>query len=396
MTSVSAPASARDLAGRVDADAMAVGVAAELLRECYPEYASDAGFVDALDRSVRDNIRTIVDLLAGRVDLLAAQPADALTFADLSAELGIPVSTLERAYFLGAREFWRQWFDYALQEEGPLEELIREPTLLLFEYIYRVLGTVVGQYDQTRSDMVRTREHLRRTVLAQIFEGRATEESPDELERALGYPVRATHVAVCLQVADRAEADRHAAGLAAAVGSKDVLVHQRAAKRFTVWLARREGYAEAERSALRSALEASDVHAAVSEPWPGVEGLRRTRDEIAMAAGVQHALRSERIVAYRDVRLDALLLADPENAKRFLKEELGALAGSDPRLKLIREALLVWLSTGSHVSAAATLGVHENTIRNRVRQAEDLLPGGVTLQRRTELQVALRLQRVLG
>jgi hypothetical protein len=395
--SFTASASARDLAGRVDADAMAAAVFEEILAECYPEFADDPGFVDSLERSVRDNIRTIVDMLAGRVELLAAGPADALSFADLSAELGIPVSTLERAYLLGAGTFWRQWFDRAREEpDAPLDELIREPTLLLFEYIYRVLGTVVRRYDQTRSDMVRTREHLRRNVLAQIFDGRASAEPPDELERALGYPVRATHVAVCLEVADRAVADAHAATLATAAGSADVLVHQRAAKRFTVWLARRNGWEERERAALRAALDAAGVRAVVSEPWPGVDGLRRTRDEVAMAAGVQHAQRADKVVAYRDVRLDALLLADPENAKRFLKEELGALAGSDPRLKLIREALLVWLQTGSHVAAAATLGVHENTVRNRVRQAEDLLPGGVTLQRRTELQVALRLQRVLG
>jgi hypothetical protein len=60
----------------------------------------------------------------------------------------------------------------------------------------------------------------------------------------------------------------------------------------------------------------------------------------------------------------------------------------------LRETLLTWLATGSHVSAAALLGVHENTIRNRVHQAEELL--GVALhQRRIELQVALRLERVL-
>lgn len=40
------------------------------------------------------------------------------------------------------------------------------------------------------------------------------------------------------------------------------------------------------------------------------------------------------------------------------------------------------------------LGVHENTIRNRIRQAEDLLATPL-VNRRTELQVALRLERVL-
>jgi DNA-binding PucR family transcriptional regulator len=100
------------------------------------------------------------------------------------------------------------------------------------------------------------------------------------------------------------------------------------------------------------------------------------------------------VLQYRDVRLEALLLADEDSARRFVAEELGPLAGPDARLARIRETLLVSLSTGSHVGAAALLGIHENTVRNRIRQAEELLPGAMT-GRRIEVQVALRLERVL-
>ena len=62
--------------------------------------------------------------------------------------------------------------------------------------------------------------------------------------------------------------------------------------------------------------------------------------------------------------------------------------------KRFHETVLTWLDAGSHVSAAAILGVHENTVRNRIRAAEELL-GAPLLGRRTELQVALRLERVL-
>jgi len=165
-------------------------------------------------------------------------------------------------------------------------------------------------------------------------------------------------------------------------------------------MGRRDGYVPSQLSALRCALQDGGGTAVLSEPWAGLGGLRRTYDEVVMALSVQRALRGHAdglgVVAYRDVRLDALLLADRDRARRFLQEELGELAGPDPRLCLIREALRVSLSTGSHVSAAALLGVHENTVRNRVRRAEELLPRGVTLQRRTELQVALRLTLALG
>jgi DNA-binding PucR family transcriptional regulator len=89
-----------------------------------------------------------------------------------------------------------------------------------------------------------------------------------------------------------------------------------------------------------------------------------------------------------------LLLSDILRAQQFVEAELGPLAKNDSVANRLRETLLAWLATGSVVSAAALLEVHENTIRNRLRQAEDML-GIVIHQRRTELQVALRIARVL-
>jgi DNA-binding PucR family transcriptional regulator len=172
---------------------------------------------------------------------------------------------------------------------------------------------------------------------------------------------------------------------------------QRAARRWVVWLGRSAPYGARELQGLSQALARSGLRVAGGEPWPGIDGLRRTHEEASMAASVQRALGPgvEAVLWYRDVRLEALLLADESRARRFVIEELGPLAGSDPRLARIRETLLVSLSTGTHVGAAALLGVHENTVRNRIRQAEEMLPGAMT-GRRTELQVALRLERVLG
>jgi DNA-binding PucR family transcriptional regulator len=95
-----------------------------------------------------------------------------------------------------------------------------------------------------------------------------------------------------------------------------------------------------------------------------------------------------------DVRLESMLLGDLDRAREFVDAELGRLTAADALAQRVRETLLAWLSTGSHVSAAATLGVHENTIRNRIRMAEELIAEPLQ-NRRTELLVALRLERVL-
>jgi DNA-binding PucR family transcriptional regulator len=244
--------------------------------------------------------------------------------------------------------------------------------------------------------MIRTREHLRRAVLTQLLDG--TEEGDRvELERALGYPLRSTHLAVIAEAADRAQLERHLATWQAAADASGTLLLQRAARRWVVWLGRSAPYRARELQGLSQALARSGLRVAGGEPWPGIDGLRRTHEEASMAASVQRALGPgvEAVLWYRDVRLEALLLADESRARRFVIEELGPLAGADPRLARIRETLLVSLSTGTHVGAAALLGVHENTVRNRIRQAEEMLPGAMT-GRRTELQVALRLERVLG
>jgi DNA-binding PucR family transcriptional regulator len=174
-------------------------------------------------------------------------------------------------------------------------------------------------------------------------------------------------------------------------------VLQHGAQSWILWLGFRNGFGNAQRSRLRRAVAETGFTVAAGEPCAGLAGLRRTREQALEAARVQRALGSEghRCLWAREVRLESLLLNDEQRARDFVAEELGQLASGDPQSARLRETLLAWLATGSHVSAAAMLGVHENTVRNRIRAAEDIL-GASLLPRRTELQVALRLGSVLS
>jgi len=51
-------------------------------------------------------------------------------------------------------------------------------------------------------------------------------------------------------------------------------------------------------------------------------------------------------------------------------------------------------SGNSHAGAAGILGVHKNTVRNRLRDVEEIL-GTPLSSRSAEVQVALRLDRIL-
>jgi DNA-binding PucR family transcriptional regulator len=94
------------------------------------------------------------------------------------------------------------------------------------------------------------------------------------------------------------------------------------------------------------------------------------------------------------VALEILLMRDPERARRFVRTELGPLADATPEAARLRETLEVSFRLGSHVSTAEHLQLHEHTVRNRLHRAEEHL-GRPLAERRTELQVALRLQRLL-
>jgi hypothetical protein len=390
---------ARDLAAVVDVDLAAEGVTEDIMADVWPSM-DDASFRAAVHRSVLDNVRAIFDVLAGRIELDSAAPQGALAFAEVSAQLDVPVTEVERAYRIGTASLWTRWFDIArAHSEGSdqvLADLLSGPTLAILSYTDHILASVISRYGTIRCELQRTRRDLRRLTLKQIIDG-SIQSVTDQLNETLAYTLSDTHLAMLLQTGASRPPDREIATLRAAADARGTLVLQHGAQSWIVWLGFQSGFGAAQRSRLRRALAETGFTVAVGEPGAGLAGLRRTREQALEAARVQRALgpAGHTCLWAREVRLESLLLNDEERAREFVAEELGQLASPDAQAQRLRETLLAWLATGSHVSAAAILGVHENTVRNRIRTAEDLL-GTSLLPRRTELQVALRLGSVLN
>jgi DNA-binding PucR family transcriptional regulator len=85
---------------------------------------------------------------------------------------------------------------------------------------------------------------------------------------------------------------------------------------------------------------------------------------------------------------------DVDQAREFVAAELGALVGRDDHSLRLGATLRVYLEENLSPSRSARrLGVHEHTITNRIRAAQELLPHPIE-QRVCELQVALRLIRL--
>jgi DNA-binding PucR family transcriptional regulator len=135
---------------------------------------------------------------------------------------------------------------------------------------------------------------------------------------------------------------------------------------------------------------------AVGRPAFGLEGFRVTHIEAGHASRFWDVAGRRATASYRSVELVSLLASDLDRARRFVLSELGPLADQSDSAARLRSTLLGFLANGcSHVRAAPELHMHQNTVYNHVRRAEELLGGSVT-ERRVELQAALILAETLG
>src|SRR5262249_44647401 len=95
---------------------------------------------------------------------------------------------------------------------------------------------------------------------------------------------------------------------------------------------------------------------------------------------------------YERVAPVALATQDPLLARSFVADELGSLADGSGPSERIAETLAAYLAEGSSPARAAKrLGIHENTVANRIAKAEQQL--GYPIEgRRLELALALRMR----
>ena len=389
----------RGLMHGLDVDAMAKSVHDAIVTSVFPEQAREPAFDVALSRCVHGNVRSVLDIASGRMSLEEADPRPALSFAGLVAELGIPFGRLERAYWVGVERLLQDWLELsrsvAGQGRNTVDGLVGEPVSAVFPYVRRVLDLVGDRYDAVTRERSLNGEDRRRDLVERLLSGHVPVHT-QELDNILGYRLRGSHVALLFETGDRGVVRRELARLCERTGAWDSLAVQRGASTWSAWLGHPMKPDAARLARMRHALSALGERVAVGGPATGIAGVRQSHEEACRAARLRPLLAAPPdVIWYRDVRLEAFLLAEPDAARRFVAEELGELAEDGEREHKIRDTLLASLATGSHARAAADLGVHENTVRLRIRSATELLGEALT-ERRTELLVALRLRQALG
>lgn len=370
---------------------------------------ADEEIAEATRHSVADNIWLFTSMVAAGIPPERAAPRTmAEEFVRLLARRGIGADTVSASYRLALNGFWEAWTELLRDRADPrdlADELDRSIRYML-AWVDVLSERVVEIHEQERREWVRSGEAVRADTIRDLLDG-----APVDLplaESRLGYPLARTHR--CAVAWGATDPSRLAAALGTALGGARSVSYVVDRETVAVWAiegegasggagAARGGAGAAGAGAARGggdpleAVAADGVSVAAGGAHGGLDGFRWAYREAMHARRV--ALLEGRpagaVVRYEQVALQALATADSEHARRFVAWQLGPLAGDDDSSRALAETLRSYLLHESNLRAAAAhLGVHHNTVANRLRRASELL-GGPLAERGAELLVALSL-----
>ncbi|MEU6642774.1 helix-turn-helix domain-containing protein [Saccharomonospora sp. NPDC046836] len=398
------PESVRDAADDFDVPAMVDAVVERCSTAVFTNHRDDEAFMARLRASVTQNAYALQDVLAGRVDLEDVRLDRVLAFATVQAQLRIPQKSMQRSYRVSFYTQWELWTAH-LRARIERDDLGRNDALAALAQLTRVILTyqdhvaskVAETYTRDYEALSRTRAHVRQNLVRDILRGDEAGLTASDLA-ILAYHLDGHHVAVLLPDMAEGAATQLADGLRSATKAYETLPYPLALTSTVVWLCRLEPWHPSNLDAVHNVLDKVGATASISDPNIGIEGFRATlrqtseTERVRAAWGVHNA---PRVIRYSDAGLEILLLQNTELARGFVHAELGSLATDTAEATRLRETLETSFRLGSHVATAEHLQLHEHTVRNRLQKAEQVL-GHSLQERRTEVQVAIRLVRLLG
>lgn len=359
--------------------------------------AADEELAEATRRSVADNIWLFASMAAAGIEPERAAPRTlAEEFVRLLARRGIGADTVAASYRLALTGFWDGWTELLRARVAPAElaDALDASIRWMLTFVNALSERVIAIHEQERRAWVRSGEAVRAATIRDLLDG-----GPVDLrlaESRLGYPLDRTHVSA-VAWSDPDNDEQPDLGLLATALATRLRVRTvtLAVDRATVavWTSGYDGRADRDALADLDAVAARGISLAVGRPHRGLDGFRWSYREAMHARRV--ALLERRpagaVVRYDQVALQALASADPEHARRFVAWQLGPLAGDDDASRALAETLRAFLLHESNLRAAAAhLGIHHNTVANRLRRAAELL-GAPLAERSAELLVALAL-----
>ncbi len=369
----------------------------------FSKYADDHEFNLQLRASVRENLKALQNVLCQRIAIDQVRLSEPLKFASVQAQLGIPQTAMQKSYRVSFRTQWKYWTQ-SLHEWAELHNATRDEataaiewmTDTILEYQDHVASLVAETHSREGDSLNRSRTHIQHRLIRDILKGDGEALTQSDLN-SLGYDFEQSHVALLLPNLGWTASNQILIGLRSVGLSSDTLVYPVTLQSTIIWLAKRGSWSWEAMMALSAVVEKAGLPASMSSSKDGLAGFRECCEEVRqvekLRAG-QPGHSNHQILHHREVALEILLLKDTKAAIRFVRGELGPLSGENVEAERLRETLEASFRLGSHVATAEYLKLHEHTVRNRLHKAEELL-GQSLLERRVEIQVALRVRRFL-
>ncbi|MDH6196002.1 DNA-binding PucR family transcriptional regulator [Mycobacterium frederiksbergense] len=359
--------------------------------------------------STEASIRDFAQVLSAGDDPFRAVQLQSptLDYARDGAQHGIPLTTLMRSYRL-AHAATAAHFNAILQNHASNAEELHLASELgsawMFSYVDAALCLVEEVYTAERDRWLRSAAASQAETIATILAG-----EPIDIEvatRRLRHDVRRVHIAAIAWLESHEEGRNTQAVLeaairdiASAIGNQKPLVHPLGILSTAAWISSNSHIPSKVLDELRfRTSNAPGVRVAIGEPAPGIGGFRSSyvqaveAQRVARLAG--RAVGS--VTRYDSVALRAIATANIDQARDFVRRELGPLGEMDETTRRLAVTVRAYLDENcSRGRTAKRLHVHDNTVAYRIRQAEELL--GRSLERRTlELRVALALADVVA
>lgn len=333
--------------------------------------------------------RTILlaELANFRRGVIPSNPSEAdLQAAKAAAEVGTLKFLLD-GYQSMQRSFLEAWIevvDEAVDEPSVRHELLQYGSEYFSAYQRKVTGFVVDAF-QLESERARgVGEQRRFQAIRRLIDGDPVAASQ------LDFDIEQYHLGVVAWGGDTDQAIRDLAG---SLGRISLTVGALNGTRWG-WI-----------SGTRPLDGAAERRLAAYEPLPGAgiaigiegfgeAGFRTTNGQALRARWVARRLGLS-VARYSEVAIEALASANRQEARSFVRHELRGIDDDSTSSTRIRETILAYFAAEQNAaSAAAALGIHQQTVANRLRAAEERL-GHPVVSRRVELETALRLRACL-
>ena len=398
----------RPVAGELAAGAREMSVeVTQAIGQRLPDLLPDPESFEANRASTEASILGFAEILEEGGDPASTSlGAATLAYTQESAQRGIPLTTLIRSYRLGHAAAWEGITALIAARAGDPEQRAIATELcsaLQFAYVDAALCLAEDFYSAERERWVRSAAATRVETINTLLAGEPIDTGV--ASRRLGYELDREHIAAIAWLQEHEEGrDTHAAMEAAIASSRDrlgatrALVHPLGILSIAAWFSAHDGVSPRQLDDLRFDTQAAPgVRIATGEPGHGIGGFRQSHNEAVQARRVAElaARPSGTITRYASVSLAAIATADFDQARTFAQRELRGLCADDDLTMRLTATLRTYLDEHSSRSRTAKrLGIHENTVSYRLKQAEEIL-GRSVAQRTLELRVALALMHLV-